>query len=489
MENGNHGGKAAAAVGVLCLLMGAAFSAGRGRAPERSSPCQDSDAARAAARLACVTKEQLELVLSYRHSPWDEPSMRRALAAAYQIARCINNSSLFGEGSERKDYHCLQHRLLEFYQQFDRRENQPRQLHSRDLLARASLRIHYCMIDEDSPISYCLSLIEQALQDYQTVFRSAAHNTEETIPDFSDLKAFVDLSLENALKFPMIVGKQIGAALGPVLCGAYRLYPEQHAYINHHYNLLIRFDGGNMAASGQLYQFIQDLEKVFRPEPASSSFVQPRPIDWKSLSPACGSEDWAFVSPEFILRPGYRPPSRPDFVQALHRLEGLLGKCAEFAEQGIHLWQPFYRYGDLLVRLSQSLKKTASRDEELWQTRHMLMEKARDAFLLRAVPAAKRPLDPKTLQTSIGEHIRAYGGELLSEVRLDALIGFAEEYLKAGETILGHLQKKDLHRQLAIAYFVRGDHNNAQTHREKSGLPQPELEKARQAFRKLGIRR
>ncbi|MDA2925433.1 hypothetical protein MYX65_12445, partial [Acidobacteria bacterium AH-259-L09] len=484
-------------------------------ASERSGPCEDGDAGRAGAQLDCVTDQQLGKILAYRNPTSDEPLMRKALAAAFDIADCINDFRLLPEAQQRKDFHCLQHRLLDFYEQISQPETQPSQLHFQDLLAWASLRIHYCMIDEDLPVSRCLTLVEKALKDYQSVFRAAAQiqtdpessssvELAETMgmsikfpaPDFSRLEAFVDLSLKNSLRFPMALGRQIGTALGPVLCDAYQLYPDRRAYIAYHYNLLIRFDGGNMAASGRLYQFVEHLREFFRPAPGMPSFLQLRPANFSTSPLPCSVEDWILAFPEFVVLPGYRLPGKQKLEQALTGLEAVLAQSAEFvdplssydlAKYKTHLWKPFYRYGTLLFRLAQSLKIASSRDQQMWETRHLLMEKARDALLLRAVEPGKHPRDPKTLQASISQQIRTYGEELLSELQFDPLIDFAEEYLEAGEGLLSELQKQRLHRLLAIVYAVREKRSKALAHLQKSNLQLAELEKIREKFREVGV--
>ena len=123
----------------------------------------------------------------------------------------------------------------------------------------------------------------------------------------------------------------------------------------------------------------------------------------------------------------------------------------------------------------------------MWETRHLLMEKARDALLLRAVEPEQYPGDPKLLQASIGQQIQIYGEELLSELQVDPLITFAEEYLEAGDALLTELQKQQLHRLLAIGYTVQKDQYKALAHLQKSNLEGAELEEIREKLWEMGV--
>jgi len=492
--------------GLLCFMVcTSCWVTGSLLASEECGPCEDGHAGRAVRQLDCVTEEQLGKILSYHNPVSDERLMREALAVAFEIAACINDFRLFPEVQEN-DFHCLQCRLVNFYEQISQPETQPGELHFQDLLASASLRIHYCMIDEDLPVLSCLRLMENAFKDYQSVFRAAAQiqanpeasssteladameiSIKDPAPDFAQLEAFVDLSLENSLRFPRVLGRQIGAALGSVLCDAYQLYPDRRAYIADHYNLLVRFDRGNMAASGQLYRFVEQLKEFFRATPGTPSFLQLRPADWSTSPHPCSAENWVLDFPEFVVLPGYRLPRARKLELALTRLEAILAQSAEFSEQRTHVWQPFHRYGTLLFRLARSLKSASSRSQQMWETRHLLMEKARDALLLRAVEPEKYPSDPKLLQASIGQQIQIYGEELLSELQVDPLITFAKEYLEAGDALLTELQKQQLHRLLAIGYTVQKDQYKALAHLQKSNLEGAELEEIREKLWEMGV--
>ena len=491
---------------VVCLVSCASFSAVPALASAQCSSCEDDGAGRAVAQLDCVTEEQLGTILSYKHDISNERLMREALSTAYEIAQCINDVRLFPEPDQREDFHSLQRRLFDFYQEIRQSETQHGPLHFQDFLASASLRIHFCMIDKDLGIMGCLTQMEEALKDYQSVFRAAVQikadpedssnlelaeamgmDLQNPAPEVSELKAFVGLSLENSLRFPRVLGKLFGTALGPVLCDAYQLYPDQRAYVGHHYNLLIRFDVGDMAAAGPLYQFVEKLKELFRPASGLASFFELQPGDWSPSPPPCSVDDLALVFPEFVVLPGYRLPSRQKLLQALSEVEVLLAQSAEFAQRRIHLWKAFHRHGTFLFELAQSLKAASSRTQATWEIRHLLMGRARDAFLLRAVGSHQHPYDPATLQSSISQQIRIYGEELLNELQLEALIDFCEEYLEAGQILLTEVQKQRLHRLLAIAYDVLEKRSEALAHLQQSDLQLSELEAIRTKFREIGV--
>ena len=187
------------------------------------------------------------------------------------------------------------------------------------------------------------------------------------------------------------------------------------------------------------------------------------------------------------MLPGYRLPSRQKLLQALSEVEVLLAQSAEFAQRRIHLWKAFHRHGTFLFELAQSLKAASSRTQATWKIRHLLMGRARDAFLLRAVGSHQHPYDPATLQSSISQQIRIYGEELLNELQLEALIDFCEEYLEAGQILLTEVQKQRLHRLLAIAYDVLEKRSEALAHLQQSDLQLSELEAIRTKFREIGV--
>ncbi len=469
-----------------------------------SSPCDSGDPLRAGALLNCVSDEQLERVLSFPHPAPNERLRRQALNIAFEISGCVNNFRRFpSDMQQQRDYHCLQKQLLDFYERTSVVEDPARDLRFQDHLAWASLRIHYCMIDENLPVSMCLTHIEEALKDYQAAFKSANTNRssapagneevhlaagEDALPGFLHVESFVDLSLENTRRFPLALGKQIGETLGSVLCDAFRLYPERRTDIALLYNVLIRFDAGNMASSRQLYQFLADLAELFRPARKLPTSLYLSPPDWSPSPPPCSPEDWVLEFPELRLQPGYLLPGPVRMARSLDHLESMLVRMAEFAENPNHLWKPFHRYGMLLFRLGQAAKVPAYRDTQRWETRHLIMESARDALLLKGVWHARHPIDPQPLKTSIDELFQSYIRELLGDLRLEALIDFCEEALDGGRDFLSLPQKRFLHRQLAVANSLLGEQTRALSHLQESDVDQARLRELMSKLRESGVR-
>ncbi len=485
---------------VFCCL--ATTASGLGAA---ATACQRGDASRAVARIACANDEQLQALLSFE-DPLLEKTLRRALSVAGQMSACVNATEPPEEPSQLQDYHCLQRKLVDFYQQVSRPGTQPGELRLDDLLARAATGIRFCMLDEGSPISRCLTLVQSALQDYRFVFESARDiqtnprdpanlelaaamgiNREAPTPDRAKLEEFVQLSLENSLRLPRLLGAVIGKALGPTLCAAYQLYPERRPQTAQEYNLLIRFDNSNLASSRQLYQFMEEVRDFLRPEPGALSFLALDPADWSGSPPPCGPQDWGLLFPEFKVRPGFRPPQSQETETDLTRLQTTLVRAAELAELRNHVWKPFHRYGNLLYELAQSLRPASQRQPDAWRTRFVLMEKARDCFLMKDVDAGKRPLDPSELLASLDRLLGAFGEEMLADARFEALTQFSEATLDIGETFLNDAQKRRLHRQLAIAYFIGQDQKRALDHLAASDLHLDDLEKISETYRSWGI--
>lgn len=94
--------------------------------------------------------------------------------------------------------------------------------------------------------------------------------------------------------------------------------------------------------------------------------------------------------------------------------------------------------------------------------------------------------EPGKPQASIGQQIQLYGGELLSEMQVDPLITFAEEYLEAG-ALLTELHRQQLHRLLAIGYAVRKDQYQALAHLQKSNLQREELDKVQKDLWEMDV--
>ncbi len=474
-------------------------------AQEPGSPCETGDALRISSQLECVSDEQLERILSFPHPAPSERLRRQALTIAFEVSECVNDFRRFPtDPQQQTDFHCLQKKLLDFYQQISEdTETGEEGLHFQDHLAWASLRIHYCMIDENLPLSGCMTHIEDALKDYRAAFKAAHANRSDPIfpngvddlrgagadalPDFEQVESFVDLSLENTRRFPLALGKQVGQTLGSVLCDAFHLYPERRTDIALLYNVLIRFDVGNMASSRQLYQFLEDVSELFRPARRLPSSLYLSPADWSPSPAPCSGEDWSLVFPEFRLLPGYVLPGPVRMGRSLEHLETMLVQTAEFAENPNHLWKPFHRYGMLLFRLAGSVKVAAYRDPQKWETRHLIMEKARDALLLKGVWHARHPIDPKPLRASIDDLLRGYTGEILGDLRLDRLIDFCEASLDVGGVLLSPDQKQFLHRQLAIANSLLGRRSQALSHLQESDIQQTQLRKILKALREAGV--
>ena len=481
------------------------LSAGMPLAQEQASPCETGDAFRVSSLLKCVSEEQLERILSFPHPAPNERLRRQALTIAFEVSTCVNDFRRFpADPQQQTDFHCLQEELLDFYQQINEgTKTEEEGLYFQDQLAWSSLRIHYCMIDENLPLSGCMTHIEDALKDYQAAFKEASVNRSDTVfpngadnprgagadalPDFEHVDSFVNLSLENTRRFPLALGKQVGETLGSVLCDAFHLYPERRTDIALLYNVLIRFDVGNMASSRQLYQFLEDLSELFRPARRLPSSLYLSPADWSPSPAPCSEEDWSLVFPEFRLLPGYVLPGPVRMRRSLEHLETMLVRTAEFAENPNHLWKPFHRYGMLLFGLAGSVKVAAYRDPKKWETRHLIMEKARDALLLKGVWHARHPIDPKPLRASIDKLLRGYTGELLGDLRLNELVDFSEATLDVGVVLLSPDQKQFLHRQLAISNSLLGELSQALSHLQESDIQQTQLREILQALREEGV--
>ncbi len=474
-------------------------------AQEQASPCETGDALRVGSQMACVSEEQLERILSFPHPAPNQRLRRQALTIAFEVSACVNDFRRFPtDPQQQTDFHCLQEALLDFYEQIHEDiETGEEGLHFQDHLAWSSLRIHYCMIDENLPLSGCMTHIEDALRDYQAAFKEANSNRSDTIfpdggdslrgagaealPSFEHVDSFVNLSLENTRRFPLALGKQVGETLGSVLCDAFHLYPERRTDIALLYNVLIRFDVGNMASSRQLYQFLEDLSELFRPARRLPSSLYLSPADWSPSPAPCSEEDWGLVFPEFRLLAGYVLPGPVRMGRSLDHLETMLVRTAEFAENPNHLWKPFHRYGMLLFGLAGSVKVAAYRDPQKWDTRHLIMEKARDALLLKGVWHARHPIDPKPLRASVDELLRSYTGELLSDLRLDKLIDFSEASLDVGSVLLSPEQKQFLHRQLAISNSLLREHSQTLSHLQQSDIRQTQLREILRTLREAGV--
>lgn len=489
-----------AALATLCWLTPAALQA-------QGETCTPEQEQRATANLACLAPEDLQQVISYREllaiakSPPDETSWRESLLAAQRTSACINNYRIFPqEQTAIQDFHCLQKELLDFYQQL-RQPEVKRELQFQDLLAASSTRIHFCMLASSSALTRCLDLVEGALEDVKRVYSETAEKLasldeeararvmkeDEGIPSPLELQEFIELSLENARRFPRLLGKQFGEGLAPVLCSASRIYPKLSPRLVDLYNILIRFDFRNLAGGAALYDFMTYLRERFHPPEQDFSFLQLEPTDWSPSPPPCADQDWILEFPEFRLLPGFRLPEIGPFRLQLEELERRLLKAAELADRRNYIWKPFYRYGTLLLGLANSLRRASSRDPLLWETRHLLMEKARDALLMRGVSADKYPLDPATLHQAMTHQIDGYGQELLSNLQLDRLTDFGEGYLREGEALLTDDHKKHLHRLLALAYSIQGNEDRAEAHLQESDLQPGDLEEILQQLRKLGV--
>ena len=469
--------------------------------------CSQDRALRAAQQYACLNPDDLEQVMAYQEllaiskSAPDETSLREALIASQRVAGCINNDRIFpSEAAATQDFHCIQQRVLDFYQQV-RQPEVERKPQFRDLLAHANTRIHYCMLAPSESLDRCLILIEDALNEVGTVYsdtaaklaaldpatRAQVLEEDEGIPKREEFTNFTFLAIENARRFPKLVGKQFGAGLRSVLCDAADIYPELRPEIIDLYNILIRFDFGNLGGGAALYDFMTLLKDAFRPAGQDFSFLQLNPTDWSPSPPPCSDEDWILEFPEFQMLAGYRLPEIGPFRLQLRELERRLLKAADLAERRNYVWKPFYRYGNLLLTLGDSLRKASSRNPLLWETRHLLMEKARDALLLRSVANDKHPLDPALLREAITQQIDGYGQELLANLQLERLIDFGQRYLQVGEVLLTSTQKKRLHRLLAVAHSIQGDEERASTHLQESDLRPGELEDTIKELRKLGV--
>ncbi len=424
----------------------------------------------------------------------DQRSLRDNLVVASKIAACVNDYHLFpGPAEERADFHCLQGRILDFYEETRKQIAEP-DLEFQDRLAHASSRIHFCMIDEDLPVMECISMVESALEDYRLVFEQLANQKSEeggseeaTAPGLSELEQFIDLSLENADRFPTLFGQQFGTVLGPALCKAYQEFPEARNRLAFLYNVLIRFDFSNLSSTTKLYQFLVQLEDDFRLEPSAPSYLRLDPPDWSTSEVPCGREEWRLEFPAFAVDPGFRLPPTADLRGRLERLHALLVDLSRASGERTHLWKPFVRYGELLVELAEKMRESSLRSPGQWRSRHLLMEKARDAFLLRGVESGKYPREPQVLYAPISRQIDSYGSELLEGLYFVELNDFAEKYLEYGDAILNPDQKTRLHQLLAIGYRMTGDQLNSLSHLQQCDLKATQLEKRLAEYRRRGI--
>ena len=120
------------------------------------------------------------------HPAPNERLRRQALTIAFEVSTCVNDFRLFPtDPQQQTDYHRLQQELLDFYQQISE-DPEAEGLRFQDQLAWASLRIHYCMIDENLPLSGCMTHIEDALKVYQAAFRAANENRSDRAPPDDD---------------------------------------------------------------------------------------------------------------------------------------------------------------------------------------------------------------------------------------------------------------------------------------------------------------
>ncbi len=485
--------------GVLLLALGLAPQ------PEACDPARTRQAA---ASISCVQPAQLDAVLGYRNPARDQHVMREALAAAAGLAFCLNDPRLFPSNPEpREDFYCLQKQILDFYaERAPTLQDEAERFRYQDLLARASLRFHHSLLDTDATIPEALGLVEEALADYQEVFRAAGQiraepRSEQSLelaerlglepdspaPEFRYLEEFARLAVVNARRFPRALGSRLGEALGPALCEAHQLYPGRRTRVAHLNNLLVRFDLGNMAASGQLDLYLERLHDLFRPAAGLPSLLQLEPADWSPTPEPCGEQEWMLVFPSLQRLEGMRLPPPERLQEALEELRGLLVRTAELAENRNHLWKPFQRHAELLSGLAQSLRVGASRDARLRQTRTLLMEAARDTLLMRGVPSVKHPLTPAPLLEGIDRQLEEYGAELLRDLQLESLIEFSEQYLEAGQGFLSEAQQRHLHRLLAIAYSLLEDEAQAVEHLQESDLDRVRLDAIRDELRQYGV--
>jgi hypothetical protein len=496
--------------GVIGLLLSTASISAMPQegSPESVGKCPEADAERAIEKLTCAGAEQFRKIAQFRErllitrSAPDPYSLRDTLVVASKLSACVNDYHLFPKPpSERADFHCLQRHLLDFYEE-TRKWTADSDLQFQDLLAHASSRVHYCMIDEDLPVLECIALMEAGLEDYRRVFQQLSNQTgpaeaqtagtgsnslEPTAPGLVELEQFVDLSLENSRRFPNLLGQQFGSVLGPAICQAYTEFPESRDRLAFLYNVLIRFDFANLASSSRLYAFIRQLEETFRLEPGAPSYLRLDPPDWSPSGVPCGAEEWQLVFPKMVLAPGFRLPPTKELRARLEDLNAQLADISGTAGDRTHLWKPFFRYGQLLLNLAESLNEGSLRGPAQWESRHLLMEKARDAFLLRGVESSKYPRETELLHEPISHQIDAYGTELLNGLYFAAVIDFAEDYLKNGEMLLSSAQKAKLHELLAVGYRMSGDQLNTLSHLQQSELKPLELERIVEEYRQFGV--
>jgi len=485
----------------VALLVSGSIVLAQERPVDPGGKCSEAEAERAVERLSCVDSEQFgqiehfrEMLLISKSEP-DQRALRDILVVASKIAACVNDFHRFPEPpEERSDFHCLQGRLLDFYKTTRKQISEP-DFKFQDRLADASSRVHFCMIDEDLPVLQCISMVEGALADYQLVFEHLANqqsdelggSQEATAPGLPELEQFIDLSLENAERFPTLFGQQFGSVLGPALCKAYQEFPEERNRLAFLYNVLIRFDFANLASTTKLYDFLVRLEDDFRLKPGAPSYLRLDPPDWSTSEVPCGQEEWKLEFPAFSIAPGFRLPPTSDLRPRLEHLHSLLVELSRASGERTHLWKPFVRYGELLMGLAERMKQSSLRSPAQWDSRHLLMEQARDAFLLRGVESGKYPRELQVLYGPISRQIDSYGTELLNGLYFFELNDFAEKYLEYGGGILNPSQKTKLHELLAVGYRMTGDQLNSLSHLQQCDLKAPQLEKRLAEYRRKGI--
>lgn len=499
--------------------------------PVAQTVCDDGSASRAATTLKCASLDQLQTLLDYEKQPdEDEDAVRDLLITANQIADCLKDEQRFPVTySRQQDFLCLQQKMLAFYSRVG-----DGMLRFEDRLARASIAKRHCIFPEDYPApdgsgetQECEGLIGTALIDYHTVFAAAYQLKKEPgryssaylaeklgmdpfdpAPEYKMLQEFIDMSVRSAAGHQEL-GRQVGSALGPTLCNALELYPGHEDEVKQAYNILIRFDGGNMAGTAHLYLFEKRLGEIFRLEPP----------DWSNTIPACQPSRQELELPPIVAQSGQLIGTSAELGSRLQELSEMLETGAERLSDRSQAWKPFYRYGVFLYELASALRVPSARSSQARDSRHLLVETSCDA-LMNGIRLSHPPTSDNDLgkiRSALTSQIREYGTHLFRALRFEDQVEFVSRYFKpkpgtdtgaeeaqgkdalTAEDLLTEAQQQQLHTLLAQAYFMQAELTrderkkrdlNAQAlkHVRKSDITIQELKELRDEMRRFGVR-
>lgn len=520
-------------LGLGCLL-----ALALGSAQTAQAQCDSGNASTAVTRLK-VNAKLLDAFSSLSSAtPPTSQVMRKALENVTALAGEIDQALLQAwkekhpqggartlpvRQDERQDFQCLQQKILEAYAL----AGTPF-LHAQDRLARGLTALRFCIIHPREPRGVedswtCPRLLPTGLSDFQHVIEAALQiqrspgsftsgqlavglgisNVYEPAPDFSYLGSFVDHAVLASTQQPStaagaaggaitprdreileVRGNMIGASLGPVLCNAMDLYPDQRLKLERAHSILVRFDGGSLAGTGEIYQAFQSLAAHFRLTEE----------DWRAFGPPCSA-----ATPQelpVLSVPDYSPEvsaevfSKKELDEILPRLEQKILDGAERLRIPSNKLQPSLRYGDFLYRAAATLRSDSYRNEKTWSLRYDLVNRACGAMMKNAerFHASASQSSLLRLQTALAAQIREYGEQLLQALRFSEAVKFVSAYVDApgAEVLLGtHFQQ--LRMLVARGYYLSGDTARATLYITETDWPRLEDERSR--LESLGVRR